>query len=62
MIYLYDANSISIDGSTDLAFTEDPVKRFEAYGWHVQEIDGHDHDEIESAIKKRSQKQQSHLL
>lgn len=51
MIYLYDANSISIDGSTDLSFTEDPVKRFEAYGWHVQEIDGHNHDEIESAIK-----------
>jgi len=51
MIYLYDANSISIDGSTDLAFTEDPVKRFEAYGWHVQEIDGHNHSEIETAIK-----------
>ena len=52
MIYLYDSNSISIDGSTDLAYTEDPVKRFEAYGWHVQEIDGHNHDEIETAIKK----------
>lgn len=52
MIYLYDANSISIDGSTDLAFTEDPVKRFEAYNWHVQEIDGHNHTEIENAIKK----------
>lgn len=51
MIYLYDANSISIDGSTDLAFTEDPVKRFEAYGWHVQEIDGHNHNEIEDAIR-----------
>ena len=52
MIYLYDANSISIDGSTDLAFTEDPVKRFEAYGWHVQEIDGHDHSQVEDAITK----------
>lgn len=51
MIYLYDSNSISIDGSTDLAFTEDPVKRFEAYGWHVLEIDGHDHAEIEDSIK-----------
>ncbi len=51
MIYLYDANSISIDGSTDLAFTEDPVKRFESYGWHVQEIDGHNHEQIESAIQ-----------
>ncbi|MEP1152257.1 MAG: transketolase [Balneola sp.] len=52
MVYLYDANSISIDGSTDLAFTEDPVKRFEAYGWHVQEIDGHNHSEIEKAIQQ----------
>ncbi len=51
LIYLYDANSISIDGSTDLAFTEDPVKRFEAYNWHVQEIDGHNHAEIENAIQ-----------
>ncbi|MFY0684449.1 MAG: transketolase [Balneola sp.] len=52
MVYLYDANSISIDGSTDLAFTEDPVKRFEAYGWHVQEIDGHNHSKIEKAIQQ----------
>ncbi|MCG8455361.1 MAG: transketolase [Holophagales bacterium] len=35
----YDANRISIDGSTDLAFTEDVVKRYEAYGWHTLEID-----------------------
>lgn len=51
MIYLYDANSISIDGSTDLAFTEDVAKRFDSYGWDVQEIDGHNHSEIENAIK-----------
>jgi len=58
MIYLYDANSISIDGSTDLSFTEDPVKRFEAYNWHVQEIDGHDHDQIESAIEAAKQEKE----
>ncbi len=52
MIYLYDANSISIDGSTDLAFTEDVAKRFEAYNWHVQEIDGHNHESIQEAIKE----------
>jgi transketolase len=52
LIYLYDANSISIDGSTDLAFTEDVTKRFEAYGWDVQEIDGHDHGQIANAIEK----------
>lgn len=38
LIALYDDNHISIDGSTDLAFTEDVGKRFEAYGWHVQHV------------------------
>lgn len=52
MIYLYDSNQISIEGSTDLAFTEDVSKRFEAYKWHVVEIDGHNHDEITSAIEE----------
>lgn len=51
LIYLYDSNKISIDGSTDLAFTDDSKKRFEAYGWDVQQIDGHNHKEIEQAIK-----------
>ncbi len=39
LIYFYDDNQISIDGSTDLAFTEDRQKRFEAYGWHVSQVD-----------------------
>jgi transketolase len=52
LIYLYDSNKISIDGSTDLAFTDNTKQRFEAYGWDVQVIDGHDHDQIEKAIKK----------
>jgi len=51
IIYLYDANEISIDGSTDLAYTEDAVKRFESYGWHVQKIDGHDRNAVAEAIK-----------
>lgn len=50
MIYLYDSNKISIDGSTDLSFTDDTKKRFEAYGWDIQVIDGHNHTEIENAI------------
>lgn len=52
LIYLYDDNHISIDGSTKLAFTEDVAKRFEAYGWHVQILeDGNDVDAIQNAIK-----------
>ncbi|MDZ7954045.1 transketolase [Nostoc sp. DedQUE09] len=39
LIALYDDNHISIDGSTDVAFTEDVSKRFEAYGWHVQHVE-----------------------
>lgn len=52
MIYFYDDNHISIDGSTDLAFTEDRAKRFEAYGWHVQKVkDGNDLQAIDKAIR-----------
>ncbi len=51
IIYLYDDNHISIDGNTELAFTEDRMKRFEAYNWHVQQIDGHDRAAIAEAIK-----------
>ncbi|MDZ7773282.1 MAG: transketolase [Balneolaceae bacterium] len=51
IIYLYDSNRISIDGSTDLAYTEDASARFEAYGWHTVEVDGHDRGEVEGAIK-----------
>lgn len=50
LIYLYDDNHISIDGSTDLAFTEDRMARFHAYGWHVQSVDGHDRAAIAEAI------------
>lgn len=51
LIYLYDDNHISIEGSTELAFTEDRGKRFEAYGWHVQHVaDGLDVEAIDRAI------------
>ncbi|MDQ2692480.1 MAG: transketolase [Chloroflexota bacterium] len=52
LIYLYDDNHISIDGSTDLAFTEDQGGRFEAYGWHVQTIeDGNDVEAVHAALE-----------
>ncbi|MBC7881059.1 MAG: transketolase [Anaerolineae bacterium] len=51
VIYLYDDNHISIDGETELSFTEDRMKRFDAYGWHTQAVaDGNDIAGIESAI------------
>ncbi|HTM87119.1 MAG TPA: transketolase [Terriglobales bacterium] len=52
LIYLYDNNHISIEGSTDLAFTESVVERFRAYHWHVQTVpDGNDLDAVEAAIR-----------
>ncbi|OQY91327.1 MAG: transketolase [Anaerolineae bacterium UTCFX1] len=52
IIYLYDDNHISIDGSTNLAFTENRAARFEAYGWHVQTVaDGNDVEAIDKAIQ-----------
>jgi transketolase len=52
IIYLYDDNHISIDGNTEIAFTEDVAKRFEAYGWHVQIVnDGNDLNAIDKAIR-----------
>ncbi len=51
LIFLYDDNRISIDGSTDLAFTEDRGRRFEAYGWQVLRVeDGNDVEAIDQAI------------
>ncbi|MDY6911509.1 MAG: transketolase [Chloroflexota bacterium] len=53
LIYLYDDNDISIEGHTDIAFTENVGQRFEAYGWHViGPIDGFDLDAIEAAIRE----------
>ncbi len=51
LIYLYDDNRISIEGSTDIAFSENRMERFKAYGWHVQNVeDGNDLAAIEKAI------------
>lgn len=53
MIYLYDSNNISIEGSTDITFTEDVEQRFKSYHWHVLKVkDGNDAGEIGEAIKK----------
>lgn len=53
LVYIYDDNHITIDGPTELALRDDPVKRFEAYGWHVLDIGeaANDLDELERAIR-----------
>jgi transketolase len=50
LIVLYDDNHISIDGPTDLSYSDDVPGRFAAYGWHVQKVDGHDMAAIDAAL------------
>lgn len=50
LVAFWDDNGISIDGEVDGWFTDDTVKRFEAYGWHVISVDGHNPAEIQAAI------------
>ncbi|MGH9344013.1 MAG: transketolase family protein, partial [Terriglobia bacterium] len=53
LIFIYDDNHISIDGSTNLAFTEDRAKRFEAYEWFVQHVaDGNDLEAVDQALRR----------
>jgi transketolase len=53
LIYLYDSNSITLDGATDMTFTEDVEARFRAYGWHTLEVsDGNDIGAVSHAIAK----------
>jgi transketolase len=50
LICLYDDNDICLDGPTQLTFTENVEKRFQAYGWHTQRIDGHDRKAVRGAL------------
>jgi transketolase len=50
LIVLFDDNSISIDGGTDISVTEDPLKRFAGYGWATRRVDGHDFAAISAAL------------
>jgi len=62
MIVLWDDNSISIDGSTDLSTSEDQAARFEAAGWHVQAVDGHDMEAVEVAIRIAQESDQPSMI
>ena len=50
LVLVYDDNKITIDGPTSLSFSEDVGKRFEAYGWYVQHVDGHDPAAVQKAL------------
>lgn len=50
LIVMYDDNHISIDGPTDLSYSDNVPERFAAYGWHVQQVDGHDMQAIDEAL------------
>jgi transketolase len=52
LIVYYDDNKISIDGSTDLTYSDDVAGRFESYNWFTQKVDGHDMESIDAATKK----------
>ena len=59
IVYLYDDNHITIDGSTDLTFSEDVSKRFDAYGWHTQAVeDGNDLEALSAAIERACAEEQ----
>ena len=63
LIYLYDDNRITIEGSTKLTFTEDVAKRFEAYGWHIQRVaDGNDVAAIDAAVAEAKKDSRPSLI
>jgi len=62
LIVLYDDNSISIDGPTSLAVSDDQVERFRAHGWNAERIDGHDTDAIAAAIERAHKSDRPSLI
>jgi transketolase len=62
LIVFYDDNSISIDGPTELSFSDDPLLRFRGYGWAAERIDGHDHAAITEAIRRAQNSDRPNLI
>ncbi len=58
LIALYDSNRITIEGSTNLAYSEDTRKRFESYNWNVLEVDGHSHAAVDEALAKAKEERE----
>ena len=62
LIVLWDDNSICIDGDVGLATSEDMIMRFEAAGWHVQRVDGHDAESVDAAIEEAKTSDQPSII
>ena len=62
LVVLWDDNNVSIDGSTNLSNSANQIQRFKAAGWHTQVIDGHNHQEIEEAIKNAKKSRKPSLI
>ena len=62
LIVLFDDNNISIDGTIDLSDSTDQLMRFEASGWNVNRVDGHNHDDIEKAIQEAIESNKPSLI
>jgi transketolase len=62
LIVLWDDNSISIDGPTDLAVSDDQIMRVRAHGWHAERIDGQDHNAVAGAIRRAHQSDRPNLI
>jgi transketolase len=52
LVVIYDDNHITIEGDTELAYSDDACRRFDAYGWFTQKIDGHEHAQIRAALDR----------
>ena len=62
LIVLWDDNSISIDGPTSLAVSDDQIERFKAHGWHAERVDGQDHNAVAAAIRRAQQSERPNLI
>nr|WP_314471146.1 transketolase [uncultured Campylobacter sp.] len=62
LVLIYDSNNITIEGDTSIAWSEDVKARFEAQGWDVARIDGHDYDQIEFALEQAAEKERPYLI
>src|SRR5271166_1659458 len=62
LIVFWDDNSVSIDGPTSLAVSDDQVMRFRAHGWSAERVDGHDHQAVADAIRRAQQSDRPNLI